>query len=423
MATVFYNFDRLTITPGKTKTQSIVATQTTPFINIEYNKVPYFISSVYFCLHTGDNNPYFIIKTTADPQASAKCIYFAIPLTTSTDSTYVNTDIDKLFAAESAVTINLSGCIKDGDSAKIYTASNGWSTVVLDTPYVVKTAFTSATVMNTTGIENLTLSGSNPLQATITKQIFDWNMECTLVGEDEAGGQVNVVPRRIDTMDTMALLVILMLVVSSFYLAVPIIYKYYIIPIAKTRMNMPLASIDIYWSSISILAIIAFAIFGLKTKQTAYYFYAFTIGIILVISKKWVHENIGNVYSENKAEINVDFTANQKFGTGPHGIDSDYFSVFTTQSGGMNLKAIISTFFTMIIFLVTFLYSNLEEISNSKFSSSIISFIGLAIFTTSMFMDKIRWNILFFGIFIALATTMPMIFLNVMDLITRVITA
>jgi hypothetical protein len=421
MATVFYNFDRLTITPGKTKTQSIVATQTTPFINIEYNKVPYFISSVYFCLHTGDNNPYFIIKTTADPQASAKCIYFAIPLTTSTDSTYVNTDIDKLFAAESAVTINLSGCIKDGDSAKIYTASNGWSTVVLDTPYVVKTAFTSATVMNTTDIENLTLSG-NSTSATITKQIFDWNMECTLVGEDEAGGQVNVVPRRIDTMDTMALLVIIMLVVTSVYLAVPIIYKYYIIPIAKTRQNMPLASIEMYWSTVIGFALISFALFGLKMKQPAYYFYAFTFGLILFICKKWVRDNIGNVYSENKAEINVDFTANPKLGTGPHGIDPGYFSVFATSSGEINFKAMIAMFLTICIPIPILMAGISGDASDFQFSSAMISYIGFAIGTTSMFMDKIRWDIVIFGIFIAVATTTPIILFKVIDMITNAIT-
>ena len=247
-------------------------------------------------------------------------------------------------------------------------------------------------------------------------------MSCTLVGEDEAGGEVNMPTARVDTMDTIALLVMLLLVVSSFYLAVPIIYKYYIIPIAQTRENLPLASIDMFWTAISVLTIISFTMFGIKSKQPSYYFFAFTVGLILFISKKWVRENIGNIYSNNKAAINVDFTADPSTSNTPKGIDSGYFTVFTTGSGGMNYKAIIAVFITLSAYLGINISSAVSNTTDSNFSSAIISFMGLSIFTTAMFMDEIKWKILFLGIFIAVLTTTPVLIFNVMDLIASKLT-
>jgi hypothetical protein len=278
-------------------------------------------------------------------------------------------------------------------------------------------------VMTADSIQHLTLSGSNSTPATIRKQIFGWNMSCTLVGEDEAGGQVNVPTVRVDTMDTIALLVMLLLVVSSFYLSVPIIYKYYIVPIAQAgRKDLPLASIDMFWTAISALTIISFTMFGIKSKQPSYYFFAFTIGIILFISKKWVRENIGNIYSSNKAGINVDFTADPSISNTPKGIDNGYFSIFTTDEGAMNYKAIIAVFITLSAYLGINISSAVSDTTDSKFSSAIISFMGLSIFTTAMFMAEIKWKILFFGIFIAVLTTTPMLIFNVMDLITSKLT-
>lgn len=427
MATVYYNFDSVSVnlagTDVDSKTTSIIATQSNPTTNIQYNDAPYFMNSVYFYKDNNANKMYFVVKTTADLEADAKCIYFAIPIVSNTDPTFKPTDIDKVFQGKEVISINLSGCLKDGDSANIFVANNGWPTVVVGTEYAVKSVFTNANVMTGDSIQHLTLSGSNSNPATIRKQIFGWNMSCTLVGEDEAGGEVNVPTVRVDTMDTIALLVMLLLVVSSFYLSVPIIYKYYIVPIAKSgRRNLPLASIDMFWTVITVLTIISFTTFGIKSKQPSYYFFAFTIGLILFISKKWVRENIGNIYSNNKAAINVDFTADPAISNTPKGIDTGYFSVFTTDSGGMNYKAIIAVFITLSTYLGINISSAVSDTTDSKFSSAIISFMGLSIFTTSMFMAQINWKILIFGIFIAVVTTTPMLIFNVMDLITSKLT-
>lgn len=423
MATVYYNFDSVMLNLGGTepnrKAQSISAIQPNPTTNIQYNNTPYFMNNVYFCKDTSEQKTYFVVKSTADPDADGKCIYFAIPVVSNTDPTAEPTEIDKIFQGVKPVTVNLSGFLTDGDPAKIYVASNEWPTVIVGMEYAVKSNFTDITVMKADTIEHLTLSGTNSTPATIRKHIFDWNMNCTLVGEDEAGGEVNVPTVRVDTMDTIALLVMLLLVVSSFYLSVPIIYKYYIVPIAKSgRKDLPLASIDMYWTAITVLIIISFAVFGIKSKQPSYYFFAFTVGLILFISKKWVRENIGNIYSDNKAGINVDFTADSATSNTPKGIDTGYFSVFTTDSGGMNYKAIIAVFITLSAYLGINISSAVSETTDSKFSSAIISFMGLSIFTTAMFMAQIKWKILFFGIFIAVVTTTPMLIFNVMDLIT-----
>lgn len=417
MATVYYNFDSLTVSPSSSKQQSISATQTNPVTNIQYNNIPYFINNMYFYHDSDKHKFYLIVQTTSDPQSNTKCIFFAIPLTTTTDPTSkrTETEIDKLFKASSSVTINLSKCLTDGDSATIYThIGSEWETVLVNTSYTIQSDLTNKTV---TSIDKLTLSGNKSISATIRKQIFGWNMDCTLLGEDEAGGEINVPAVRVDTMDTVALLVMMLLVVSSFYLAVPIIYKYYIVPVARTHANLPLASIDIYWTAISVLTIISLTMYGLKSKQPSYYFFAFTVGLILFICKKWIRENIGNIYTTNKAEINVDFTANPKISNTPPGIEPGYFAVYTTSAGGTNYKAIIATFITVSAYLGINIAGAVSESADSKYTSAIMSFLGISIFTTSMFMDKINWKILIFGIFIAVATTTPMLIFNVLDLI------
>jgi hypothetical protein len=410
MATVYYNFDSLTVSPSSNKTQAITATQTNPVTNIQYNNIPYFISNMYFYKDTNANKFYFIVQTTSDPQSNTKCIFFAIPLKIETTSN--ETEIDKLFKASSSITINLSKCLTDGDTANIYNhTASGWNTVVVNTEYTIKSELENKTINL---IDKLTLSGKS-ISVTIRKQIFGWNMDCTLLGEDEAGGEVNVPAVRVDTMDTMALLVMLLLVVSSFYLAVPIIYKYYIIPIARTHQNLPLASIDMYWTAISVLTIISLATYGIRSKQTSYYFFAFTVGLILVICKQWVRAHIGNIYTTNKAEVNVDFTANPKISNTPPGIAPGYLAVYTTSDGGTNWKAIISAFITLSSYLGINVAGAVSEDADAIYTRAIFGFIGMAIFTTSMFMDKIDMKILIFGIFMLLLATVPTAIFNVLD--------
>lgn len=419
MAAVYYNFDSINVdlkgTSENDKHLSIAATQSTPSTNIQYNDVPYFINNISFYKDSGANKDYLVVETTTDTNSPGKCVFFAIPLKTSTDPSMKKTDIDKLFEGTGAITINLSGCVNDGDSATMYIASNEWPTIVVTTEYNVKSSFAPDKVVK--DIKHLTLSGASS-KLTIRKQIFGWNMNCTLMGEDEAGGEVNMPTIRVNTMDTTVLIVTLLLVVSAFYVSVPIIYKYYIIPIAQTRPNLPLASIDIYWTTICVLTILSLTTYGLKSQQPSYYFVAFTVGLILFICKKWIRENIGNIYSKNTAEINVDFAANPDISSPPPGIEPGYFAVYTTSEGGMNYKAIIFVFITLSIYMGSSVSSLSGASSDSKFSGFIMSFLGMAIFTTAMFMEKINWKIVIGAIVFSTMIAAPMIIMHVLELVT-----
>lgn len=422
MATVYYNFDSITVSLAGINTKTVIAaTQANATTNIQYNDLPYFINQLYFYHDANANQNYFVVQTTATPGEFNQCMFFAIPVDTSSDTAQTNTDIDKLFGGNSgSVTANISGCLTDGDNAKIYTATdNAWPTVVVNKHYTIKSNLTSNNTV--AHIDHFTINGASIL-ATIRKQIFGWNMTCTLLGEDDEGGQVNVPAIKVDSMDTMALIVTLLLVVSSFYLSVPIIYKFYILPIAMTRMKMPLASIDMFWTAVSVLTILSLTSYGLKAQQPSFYFFAFTVGLILFICKKWVQDNIGNVYTDNLAELNLTMTADNTTGKGERGVDPGYFSVYLNGDGkGFNYKAMIAVFITMSTYLGTNV-ANLATSSNaSTYTGAILSFVGMAIFSTAMFMDEINWKILIFGIIIAVVTTTPMIAFSVMNKITAAI--
>lgn len=425
MATVYYNFDSITVSLAGLNTKSVIAaTQTNATTNIQYKDLPYFINQLYFYHDTNANQNYFIVQTTATPGEFNQCMFFAIPVDTNSDPTATSTDIDKLFegSGSGSVTVNLSSCLTDGDNAKIYTATdNGWNTVVVDKHYTIKNNLTANNTI--THIDHMNLSTGGSIPATIRKQIFGWNMTCSLLGEDEDGGEVHTQAVKIDSMDTMALIVTLLLIVSSFYLSVPVIYKFYILPIAMTRKDMPLASIDMFWTAISILTVLSLTSYGLKAQQPSYYFFAFTVGLIVFICKKWVQDNIGNVYTNNSAELNLTMTANSATGKGPTGVDPGYFTVyFTGDKSGFNYKAIIAVFITMSTYLGTNIANLASSSDSSAYSGAILSFIGMAIFTTAMFMDKINWSVLLFGIIIAIVTTTPMIAFSVMNRITAAMT-
>jgi hypothetical protein len=424
MATVYYNFDSITVSLAGLNTKSVIAaTQTNATTNIQYNDLPYFINQLYFYHDSNANQNYFVVQTTATPGESNQCMFFAIPVDTNSDNAATSTDIDKLFegSGSGSVTVNLSSCLTDGDNAKIYTATdNGWNTVVVDKHYTIKNNLTANNTI--THIDHMNLSTGGSIPATIRKQIFGWNMTCSLLGEDENGGQVQTPAVKIDSMDTMALIVTLLLIVTSFYLSVPVVYKFYILPIAMTRTNMPLASIDMYWTAICGLTILSLVSYGLKSKLPSYYFFAFTVGLILFICKKWVQDNIGNVYTNNLAELNLTMTADPTTGKPSHGIDPGYFSVYLTKNGaGFNYKAIAFMFVTMSMYLGISVSSLATDTDANKYTSAIISFMGMAIFTTSMFMEEINWKVLIFGILIAIVTTTPMIIFNVMGLVTKAI--
>ena len=404
MATVYYNFDSITVSLAGLNTQNaIAATQTNATTNIQYNDLPYFINQLYFYHDSNANQNYFIVQTTATPGEFNQCMFFAIPVDTNSDPTATSTDIDKLFEGTSgSATVNISACLTDGDSAKIYTATNGWNTVVVDEHYIIKNNLTQANTVS--HIDNFTLDG-NSTNTTIRKQIFGWNMTCSLLGEDENGGHVQTPAVKIDSMDTMALIVTLLLIVTSFYLSVPVVYKFYM-----------------YWTAICGLTILSLVSYGLKSKLPSYYFFAFTVGLILFICKKWVQDNIGNVYTNNLAQLNLTMTADPNTGKPSHGIDPGYFSVYLSKNGaGFNYKAMVFMFVTMSIYLGITVSSLATDTDASKYSAAIISFMGMAIFTTSMFMEEINWKVLIFGILIAIVTTTPMIIFNVMDLVTKAI--
>jgi hypothetical protein len=423
MATVYYNFDSITVSLAGLNTKSVIAaTQANASTNIQYKDLPYFIDQLYFYHDTNANQNYFVVRTTATPGVSNQCMFLAIPIDSSTDSNKTDTDIDKLFGGTSGSTnVNISECLTSGDNAKIYTATeNGWNTVVVDKHYTIKSNLTTNNTV--THIDHFTLNGGS-IPATIQTRNFGWNMTCDLLGEDEDGGEVNVPAVKIDSMDTMALIVTLLLVVSSFYLSVPVIYKFYILPIAMTRTELTLASIDMFWTAISVLTILSLTSYGLKAQQPSYYFFAFTVGLIVFICKKWVQDNIGNVYTNNSAELNLTMTANSATGKGPTGVDPGYFTVYLSgDKSGFNYKAILAVFITMTTYLGTNIASLASSSDASTYSGAILSFIGMAIFTTAMFMDKINWSVLLFGIIIVIVTTTPMIAFSVMNRITAAMT-
>jgi hypothetical protein len=290
-AEVYYNFDKTTITgltPTSAKASIGLKQSEPPTTNIRYLDTNYCQQNVYIC--KDGNNYYCVVLNVDDIHAPTRFVYFAIKLKPSETKPSAGaslTDFDQLYSASSSsVSVTLNSYLKDGDKASVYTdKQSGYITILASSPITMTNQISASNVMQSTNITGLRFGGSD--NAIIKKSILDWNIDCTLAGED--GEEVEVSSKSPDFVHDVMIFTILGIIMASTYAFIPVFYRSVIIPLKS------LQSIDTYWSIISIVTLIMLLAYAIESKDNNWYFVFLSYLLIWISAKFSIKNNIGDI--------------------------------------------------------------------------------------------------------------------------------
>jgi hypothetical protein len=253
------------------------------------------------------------------------------------------------YGNETTTSFTLNDHIISGETAyDSDVTTKGARTITIDTPLVVQSNMVNNVV---TSISDLHIGNkdSGYKECNPIKQVLDWNVTCSLVGEDSSSGTTQYSASNPDNMDGMVIIIVLLMIVSGIYMMMPVIYLQFIVGIARTRISAPLNSIDKFWTFVCFLALIALLIVGVATKKNTYYFVFVCIFLLFFSSKKWISDNVGNIMAKDAA------SAGPQMVTTLDGKDLDpgMFSILSDSNAFKGLQivlffGILATFSTAI---------------------------------------------------------------------------
>jgi len=367
---LFYNYDTMKIT-GLTSgsVKHLIALPQSTSTNLKYKNVQYSAIHLFFYKTSSPAEPkyYMIIQNlVSGSDAKHNAILFAIELISGASTA---TEVDKILnGTETSVEITLNNQVTDGGDIDIVSTSNSIYVITLRTKMSVLQS--SYSDLNTKGFltkdsteiknfltnfdEYLPKGGTDASPGKVRKTILDWQIDCTLLGEDSEYAET-VVANSDNTsiMDNLQLAFVLILIVSGIYLATPAIFQRLVLPIAisHSAVALPLKSIDIYWTVVGFFAILVLFIYGIAAKQNMMYFILICIFLLFLAAKSVITNNLGNFYGTEIDQSTLSSDFKRMFDTEIQATPSLNPDMFAAFIGGTKLGGFLS--FTIICLFIS----------------------------------------------------------------------
>jgi len=339
-------------------------------------------------LYKADTTHYLILqnKNTVTSNASNLYIYLVIKLDEGDSSNDINTILNQLQNA----TASEVSC--DNLNAVLHTNSIGVANICPNTNtsqdgYIVHFAnsikvknlsgSTSAFATSNDWIGNITPGNSTPINW--TNENLDWTFQCSY-SDDNGSGTKNEKAVNADPMHDIVTIMVLLMVASGIYVAMPVIYAQGILGMYADADTDPmyLKALDFIWSLNGFLWGLLFVIAAIVKKHNSYYFMSLMVFLILFVCKTWIGDNVGDLYGkseENKPKIIKKIT--ELTGRKNVQIEPVYPNILNYGH-----PFFLMEFVAFVFFIISAVYAGVDA---SKFNYFAYTFMGLIIAATGFF--------------------------------------
>lgn len=392
---VYYNYPPIRIQGVSTNNKGVISyTPPTEYaVNISYHTLDYILSAI--CLYTENGTSYLILqnKNTVTSDKSNLYIYLVIKLEEgdSGDSGDSKNDINKIMdqlqsgTASEVSCDNLNSLLNTMGAANICPNTHDHHQdgyiVRFENTIKVKGLSSGTKAFTTTNawMEVIEPIMSSPI--TWTNQNLDWTFQCSY-SDDNGSGTKNEKAVNPDPMHDIVTIMVLLMVASGLYLAMPVIYTKAILGMYADTDTMYLKALDFIWSLNGFLWGLLFVIAAIVKKHNSYYFMSLMVFLILFSCKKWISDNVGDLYdtsadNKNKIENNLNALTGRKNVT----INTDYPNIINCAGKG-NKALSFAEFCALVFFILSAVYAGVDA---SKFNYFAYTFMGLIIMVTGFF--------------------------------------
>jgi hypothetical protein len=306
----------------------------------------------------GDADIGMIIEMLSNNMASSNTLSLNTPLTNlKTANVYTSADKDGF-------------TIRFGNSLKVSSTSTGFTNQLPNDWHV-------------------NLDPNDPLFTTIewTNQNLDWTFQCSY-SDDNGSGTKNEKAVNADPMHDIVTIMVLLMVASGIYLAMPVIYTQGILGMYADRTPMYLKALDFIWSLNGFLWGLLFVIAAIVKKHNSYYFMSLMVFLILFSCKKWISDNMGDLYDKSQENTEKIKTKIKELTGRNVEIIPDYPDIINFAGKGNKALSFIECC-AFVFFIISAVYAGVDA---SKFNYFAYTFMGLIIMATGVFNGMPKWE-------------------------------